>query len=86
MEEAAYGEKRLPLSSGALLLLYTDGVTEAINPHNEEFGAERLRDLVKQDAQLPAQELVQHLRMGIDAFTEGKALDDDLTIVLCKIL
>jgi sigma-B regulation protein RsbU (phosphoserine phosphatase) len=86
VEEAAYKEESLSLGSGDVLLLYTDGVTEAINPQSQEFGAERLRELVRQDAHLPAQELIQHLRIGLEAFTEGKPPDDDLTIVLCKIL
>lgn len=86
VEGAGYTEVSLPLGSGDLLLLYTDGVTEAANPQLEQFGSERLRDQTRQHARLPAQELIQRLRIGLDTFTAGRALDDDLTIVLCKIL
>ena len=86
VEGAAYTEESLPLGSGDLLLLFTDGVTEAANPQLEQFGTERLRSQVAQNAHLPAQELVQSLRTTLDGFTASRPLDDDLTIVLCKIL
>jgi sigma-B regulation protein RsbU (phosphoserine phosphatase) len=75
----------ITLSLGDVLLLYTDGVTEAVNLQEEEFGRERLAALVRQESDLSAKELVQALRHTLQEFTNGQPLADDTTIVACKI-
>ncbi len=73
------------LAPGDVLLLYTDGVTEAINRHEEEFGAARLEALIHQESDSPAKGLVRALRRELREFTNGQPLADDTTIVACKI-
>jgi sigma-B regulation protein RsbU (phosphoserine phosphatase) len=68
-----------------LLVMYTDGVTEAVNPQNEEFGSERLVGIIERLYQSPPKEVVQGIREGLEDFSEGKPFADDTTVVVCRI-
>ena len=81
VEDAAFGKAAVTLAPGNILLLYTDGVTEAMNKEGEEFGSGRLAAAVEQDANLPPQELVRRLRRRLQEFSGGRSLADDTTIV-----
>jgi phosphoserine phosphatase RsbU/P len=72
-------------SQGDSLLLYTDGVTEVLNISNEQFGQERLAELVQQHADRPAPDLLQAVRQAISAFGGNMPLVDDVTMVALKI-
>ncbi len=85
VEESDYAEKTIELREGDILLLYTDGVTEALNPENQEFGRERLVRLSRQVNGTPVKEAIQIIRQGLEEFSKGKPLADDTTIVICKI-
>jgi sigma-B regulation protein RsbU (phosphoserine phosphatase) len=85
IEEAEYAEKKVELHEDDLLVMYTDGVTEALNLQNQEFGRKRLQKLSRQINNKPVKEMVQEIRQGLEKFTEGKPLADDTTIVICKI-
>jgi sigma-B regulation protein RsbU (phosphoserine phosphatase) len=85
VEEFQISSETITLALGDILLLYTDGVTEAVNLQEEEFGRERLAALVRQESDLSAKELVQALRHMLREFTNGQPLADDTTIVACKI-
>jgi sigma-B regulation protein RsbU (phosphoserine phosphatase) len=85
VEDYKIEAQRLNLSSGDILLLYTDGVTEATNQRQEAFGGDRLAESVKQNSGLSAQEIVQAIRRRLDAFSGEQRLEDDATLVVCKI-
>jgi sigma-B regulation protein RsbU (phosphoserine phosphatase) len=85
VEEAEFAEKTIELQEEDLLVLYTDGVTESVNPQNQEFGRERLVKLSREVNNTPVREVVQHIRQRLEEFSEGERLADDTTIVLCKI-
>ena len=70
---------------GDVVLFYTDGVTEATNNREEAFGSERLADLVRQNAGLPVQSLLREVRQAVNDFIGDHPLEDDLTLVACKI-
>ena len=72
-------------SQGDSLLLYTDGVTEVLNISNEQFGQERLADLVHQHADRTAPDLLQAVRQAVSAFGGDRPLVDDVTMVALKI-
>jgi sigma-B regulation protein RsbU (phosphoserine phosphatase) len=72
-------------SRGDSLLLYTDGVTEVANISNEQFGQERLAELVQQHADRPAPDLLQAVRQALHAFGGNQPLMDDVTMVALKI-
>jgi sigma-B regulation protein RsbU (phosphoserine phosphatase) len=75
----------IPLNAGDLLLFYTDGVTEATDAQDAEFGRQRLADLAAGNADLSAQDLLQLIRQAIHGFTDGRPLADDTTLLACKI-
>jgi len=85
IEEAEFAEKTIELHEEDLLVLYTDGVTEAVNLQYQEFGRERLIKLSEQVNNASAKQVVQEIRQGLEEFSEGKPLADDTTIVICKI-
>lgn len=84
VEEFEFGVETVSLRPGDVLLLYTDGVTEAINPQEEEFGQERLAQLVSQSLGWSAQELVGRVRSRLQEFSHNQPLLDDTTIVAGK--
>jgi sigma-B regulation protein RsbU (phosphoserine phosphatase) len=73
------------LAPGDLLLLYTDGVTEAINQREEQFGRERLADVIRHQDGLSARDLIQALRQALESHIAGQALADDITIIAGKM-
>jgi sigma-B regulation protein RsbU (phosphoserine phosphatase) len=85
VEEADFAEKTIELQQEDLLVMYTDGVTEAVNPKNQEFGRERLAKLSQQVNNIPVKKLILEIRKSLEGFSEGKPLVDDTTIVICRI-
>jgi sigma-B regulation protein RsbU (phosphoserine phosphatase) len=75
----------LALSAGDILLLYTDGVTEATNLHEEAFNRSRLASIVRQNSGLSAQDLLFSVREALNEFIAGEPLADDVTLLACKI-
>jgi len=84
VEGSDFQAQSIPLLPGDILLLYTDGVTEATNQQREQFGAQRLAAFVEDEWQQPARELTRALRASLEAFSVGQPLADDTTIVVCK--
>lgn len=76
----------LGMSAGDVLLLYTDGLTEAMNNEMEQFGQERLAAFLQNAADLSASEMLRVVREGVNAHGEETPLADDLTLVAMKIL
>ena len=79
-------EYQVYIPPGCVLLLYTDGVTEAMNAEKEEFGEERLHQLVVNYASLSANELLDYIVAGIRDHTGGIQLSDDMTLMAIKRL
>jgi phosphoserine phosphatase RsbU/P len=74
------------LSEGDILLLYTDGIIEALNPgQTEQFGYDRLLQIIQSNEGLHANELIQKLRQALNDFTQGALLADDITLVVCRV-
>lgn len=85
IEEFQITTETMPLAPGDTLLFYTDGVTEAIDQQEEEFGQDRIVELIRREAALPARDLVRALRQGLQEFTADQPLADDTTIIVGKI-
>ncbi len=78
---AAYTTLTLPIQTGDRLVLYTDGMVEAANIHQEEFGPDRLHDIVRGTAHLTATEAADQIISSIQQWSATQ--NDDLTIILC---
>ncbi|HEX9653255.1 MAG TPA: SpoIIE family protein phosphatase, partial [bacterium] len=74
----------IELAKDDILLIYTDGITEAMNPNRELFGEERLQDVLRNNGHLPAKDFVEKLKLSIYSFTEGNQQYDDITLVAVK--
>jgi sigma-B regulation protein RsbU (phosphoserine phosphatase) len=84
LEGAAYREGVVQLEAGDLLLLYTDGVTEAQNPEGESWGLTRLLDWARRQPGRPAAEVHQGLLRSVTQFCRGGAQGDDLTTLVVR--
>ena len=84
VEGSDFQAKTIPLLYGDILLLYTDGVTEATNQQREQFGQQRLSAFVQEAWQQSARDLARTLRAKLEAFSDGQPLADDTTLVVCK--
>ena len=76
--------ERLTLMRGDMLVIYTDGITEAMNPGRDQFGEPRLLGAIKKYGHLTAQEFTEALDREIHEFTSGALQNDDITLVAIK--
>jgi len=86
LEDVTYEEDRMALEPGDLLVLYTDGVSEAMNAAGEMFGDERLHDAVAAvPAHLGARAVAEGLLEGLHTFLDGTEPQDDVTLVVVRV-
>ena len=84
-EDCKYEQETFQMHTNDLLLLYTDGLSEAMSPEGEEFGESRIEELLSACAHLPAQEIRDRIVQRIKEWCRGAALHDDLTFVVMKV-
>jgi len=82
--DTRYHQYYLSFVPGDVLVLYTDGVTEATNPAGEEFGRDRLAKAVAATAGLTARDLIISLQNEVLSWTDGKGASDDITFFVIK--
>jgi serine phosphatase RsbU (regulator of sigma subunit) len=82
---AVYKEQILHLVPGDILLAFTDGISEAMNASEDEWGEDRMIAEAQAHADLNAEELLQHLFRAADAFAAGATQHDDMTIVVLRL-
>jgi putative ABC transport system permease protein len=80
-----YEEGTVELCPGDVLVAFTDGVPEAHNPEDEEFGEERLQQLLRQTAHLPANEISARLSNEMKGWIRDAEQYDDLTFIVMKV-
>jgi sigma-B regulation protein RsbU (phosphoserine phosphatase) len=81
---AAYESSVLQLQSGDLFVAFTDGITEPENPYGEEFGEQRLIDLLLREADHSPQEIIQKTMQDVVDWTGQSALQDDMTMLVVR--
>jgi len=81
-----YHQHFIRFDKGQVMVIYTDGITEAANESGEEYGQERLAKRILEGIDLPAKQLIDFIRKGVADFTERKFLDDDGTLFIVKAL
>lgn len=80
-----YEQETVQLQSGDVLLAFTDGVTEAFNPEGEEFGEERLEELLRASARMSAEEVRDQVVLSVRDWCAGAPQHDDLTFIVLKV-
>ncbi len=80
----SYHAEEIDLEQGDTLVMFTDGVTEAMNVSFEEFGEQRLVDVLKSAHPESCDSLVESIKKEVAAFTEGAEQSDDITILTIK--
>ncbi len=81
MEGIPFRQTEFDLNPGDRLFVYTDGVTEATNAHNELFGEERLLDVLNRNMDKKPEELLPAVRQSIDEFVGTAPQFDDITML-----
>ena len=85
-ETEQYYSTEVEWSPGDLLVLYSDGITEAFNPDAEMYGLERLKALISEKRHLSAAEIKEKILGDLQAHQQGESANDDITLVVAKFL
>ena len=83
---AVYEESTVHMASGDVLVLFSDGVTEAVDPLDEDFGEQRLADLVFSMRDRQAIDIVNAVHIEVAKFTQGAPPADDITVLVARRL
>src|SRR6266853_3770452 len=86
MSNADFREGRTQLHYGDVLVIYSDGVSEACNPAGEEFGPTRLYEVVARNLDASAGGIRDRIESALTKFCQGTPAADDITLVICKRL
>jgi sigma-B regulation protein RsbU (phosphoserine phosphatase) len=81
---ATYSADTLKLKRGDVLVAFTDGLTEPENEAGEEYGEERLMELLRNAAHMPAKELIERVMNDVVAWTGEESLQDDMTMLVVR--
>ena len=84
--DSRYYEYFETIEPGEVFVLYTDGVTEAMNSSDEEYERDRLVAAVRECRHLPAREMIDFIHRELTAWTEGRGAHDDVTFFIIKAL
>lgn len=85
-KDTRYYEYYLPIDAGQILVLYTDGATEAQSLDGQEYGRSRLVDAVGRSRDLSARKIIDYVYNDIFEWTGGRGSGDDVTFVVIKAL
>jgi sigma-B regulation protein RsbU (phosphoserine phosphatase) len=84
--DARYHQHFIRFERDQVMVVYTDGITEAANDAGEEYGQDRFAASVLRSIHLPAKQMIDHIRKDVADFTERKFLDDDGTLFIVKAI
>ncbi len=77
--------EEITLCDGDVLVLYTDGLVERVNPHNGLFGLNRMVEILQQHRHQTAEEIVECVLLAVRNFADGAPQSDDETLVIIKV-
>jgi sigma-B regulation protein RsbU (phosphoserine phosphatase) len=86
LESFPFVQDTVSLDPGDMLVAYTDGVSEAMNPEDEEWGETRMMETVERCRGLNAARIIEYVIAGADAFASGAPQHDDMTLVILNVL
>jgi sigma-B regulation protein RsbU (phosphoserine phosphatase) len=84
--ETPYPEGAVTLASGDVIVMFTDGVSEAMNPEEEDFGEERLEKVLVAARSSSASQIIVAVREALEAYTRGAPQSDDITMLVLRAL
>jgi sigma-B regulation protein RsbU (phosphoserine phosphatase) len=84
LDEFAFAQERVEFDPGTVMLIFSDGITEALNTDGEEFGEERLMEILLSNTELPSAQLIDTIIAAVDAFAHGLTQSDDITLVAVR--
>lgn len=83
---ARYAQAALGLEVGDILVLFTDGISEAMNAADEEWGEDRLIEAISRCHDQPANGIIDSIVRGADGFVGSAPQHDDMTLVVVKVI
>ena len=83
---AQYEQAEIQLEHGDLLLLYTDGMSEAENPAEDEWGEDAMIAATRACFEQPTLQMIHHILKEADKFANGAPQHDDMTLVIARVL
>jgi sigma-B regulation protein RsbU (phosphoserine phosphatase) len=86
LPDMPFEDEKIQLEAGDLLLMYSDGITEAMDDKEEEYGEERLRKLLDENRHMAPADLLEKIVADVLAFASDAPQQDDMTLVAVKIL
>ena len=84
LESSSYAEEKIQIAPGNILLLYSDGITEAVNTKGQEFGESKLVDTINKNWNDTSTELVEKIIAAVQTHAGDLPQMDDITIVIIK--
>jgi sigma-B regulation protein RsbU (phosphoserine phosphatase) len=84
--DCSYKQGSVTLEEGDVLVLFTDGISEAMNAAGGEWGEERLTQAIGANRALPARELIELITRTCDEFVAGAAQYDDMTLIAARVI
>lgn len=82
--DADFEQETIQLQGGDILVAYTDGIVESVNEYGEEFGEQRLIDLIKHKSDLPAEQLQKAIVEEVLGWAFEEERDDDMTMIVAR--
>jgi sigma-B regulation protein RsbU (phosphoserine phosphatase) len=86
LTDAEYTSKENPLVPGDVVVLYTDGITEAMNAKEEMFGEERLYEVIRHVDEIGAGKIMAKILLAVKAFTGDYPQSDDITLMVIRVV
>lgn len=86
LKDVAFSQESIVLAPGDVLVAYTDGVSEAMNPADEEWGEEKLIETIQACDGLSARDTLARIMAGADHFAAGAKQHDDMTLTVIRVL
>jgi len=84
LTDAKFNSDSIKLEPGDQIIFYTDGVTEVFSLNSEEYGVERLKNIIRESKVKTASEIVSNIVKSIESFSGSKLFRDDFTLIVLK--
>ncbi|MDO8841534.1 PP2C family protein-serine/threonine phosphatase, partial [Methanocalculus sp.] len=84
VEKMHFFSEKIAVESGDIIVMYTDGITESINTIGEDFGEDRLRMIISENAHLTAHALLEKILDAVSTFSSGLPQFDDITLMVIR--